>query len=93
MAKNKENKKENVKKYDMENKETKKQYNENYYKETTLERIKIKTSNLSLTDSLQLFKTEIAWGPIYPCICCHRTRFRTGVKEAVIDELSKQSNF
>ena len=77
----------------MENKETRKQYNENYYKETTLERIRIKTRNLSLTDSLQLFKTEIAWGPIYPCICCHRTRFRTGVKEAVIDELSKQSNF
>ena len=75
---------------------TRKIHKENYYqanKAIILEKLRMKRCNLSLANSLDLFKKEIAWGSIYPCICCHRTRFRTGMRKAELEKLSMLSNF
>ena len=62
-------------------------------KEKILQKIKIKRENLTLDDCLKLFKQEIVWGPIFPCICCHRMCYRTGVTVANLDKLGAQPIF
>jgi hypothetical protein len=47
--------------------------------------------NLSLVESLSAFRKDIVWGAIYPCISCHRTCFRNGVKLFKINILEKYS--
>ena len=73
--------------YKKENKEKlgtyQKTYQKQYYENVTKE----KRKHLSLQNSLKLFKREILWGAIYPCLCCHRTLFRQGVSVAKIKEL------
>ena len=36
-----------------------------------------------------MFWAETAWGAIYPCICCHKTKFRNGVIKANIPKLKQ----
>ena len=48
-------------------------------KEKILQKRKVKRENLTLYECLKLFRQEIIWGPIFPCICCHRMCYRTGV--------------
>ena len=85
----KEKNKENLDEYQKQYKEKNKDYQKNYYQNTT----KAKRKVLSLNESLKIFKREILWGPIYPCICCHRTLFRKGVSATKIPELEKHSIF
>ena len=40
-----------------------------------------------------VFSASIVWGAIYPCISCHRTRFRNGVNKADILKLKQQEFF
>ena len=46
---------------------------------------------MSMLDCLSTFRKAIIWGAIYPCICCHRTCFRNGVKRANPSNLQKLS--
>ena len=48
-----------------------------------------KRANMTLNESLYAFKNSIIWGAIYPCICCHRTRFRNGVTRISISKLKE----
>jgi hypothetical protein len=56
-------------------------------------KLKQKRANLSLFESLSMFRKEIVWGAIYPCISCHRTCFRNGVKVVKSEVLNKFSIF
>jgi hypothetical protein len=62
-----------------ENKEVIRETKKKRYTETKLEKVKEKRKNLSMDDCLKLFRKEIVWGSIYPCISCHRACFRNGV--------------
>ena len=70
-------------------KEKQKEYQKGYFQKVT----KTKRKNLSIQDSVKVFRREIMWGPIYPCISCHRTLFRRGVSIAEIEELKKYQGF
>ena len=40
-----------------------------------------------------MFKQKVAWGAIYPCICCEGTYFRNGVKKADIEKMKTKNMF
>ena len=67
--------------YCKKNEEKIKMYFKEYYQE--------KRKNLTLSQSLQMFKMEIAWGSIFPCICCHRYCFINSVKRTNQELLTK----
>ena len=62
---------EKQRKYDKEHREEINEKRKNIYHK--------KRKNLTLDQSLKLFRSEIVWGPIYPCISCHRCLFRNSV--------------
>ena len=72
-------------------KKRKAHYDENAaeIKEKYISKVKEKRKNLSMLDSLSTFRKEIVWGAVYPCISCHRTCFRNGVKLFKKAELEK----
>ena len=45
--------------------------------------------NLPSEDHIKQFKNDTLVGPIYPCICCDRTRFINGVKTFTDEDLIK----
>ena len=40
-----------------------------------------------MDESISAFNKDIIWGAIYPCISCHRTRFRNGVTSTTREKL------
>ena len=42
---------------------------------------------MSVWDGFRVFWSETSWGAIYACICCHKTKFRNGVKKANLAKL------
>ena len=44
---------------------------------------------LTMDESICAFNANIIWGAIYPCISCHRTRFRNGVMKADSNNVGK----
>ena len=57
-------------------------------REIILENYTKKRENMTMDESMTTFKTNIIWGAIYPCISCHRTRFRNGVRKADMQKLN-----
>jgi hypothetical protein len=58
-----------------------------------LQKIQEKKKNMSLDDCLHVFRREIVWGSIYPCISCHRACFRNGVNIFKISEVENIEKF
>ena len=50
-----------------------------------------KRGNMTMDESISAFKANIFWGSIYPCISCHRTRFRNGVTKANMEKLKDKT--
>ena len=48
---------------------------------------KKKREDMTEWDGFRVFWAETAWGAIYSCISCHKTKFRNGVKKANIPKL------
>ena len=82
----------------MENKEKRQQRNSewnknNYVKRKQLNSRRKKRTDLSNWETYQAYKTESRWGPIYPCISCHRNLFERSVCKAKMKELQKFKAF
>ena len=54
---------------------------------------KKKREEMTVWDGLRVFWAETAWGAIYPCLCCHKTYFRNGVRKANPKEMDKKYRF
>ena len=54
---------------------------------------KRKRENMSMNDAISVFKADIVWGAIYPCVSCHRTCFRNSVVKANIEKLNDLKYF
>ena len=48
---------------------------------------------MTLDEAILVFQSETVWGAIYPCISCHRTCFRNGVRKANIQKLMDHTIF
>ena len=84
-ADNRENILDKRKLYHADNKENISNKKKQYYKK--------KRENMTMDESISAFKTEIIWGAIYPCISCHRTRFRNGVTKTDREKLERHTIF
>ena len=91
---NKEEMKLKHKQYNIENRTENRKRHEEYNREHQQDiQIKQKKKREETKNSqtkqnrLIKFRNAIKLGPIYPCICCHRTCFITGVKEIQLDTL------
>jgi hypothetical protein len=60
---------------------------------TILRKVQEKRENMSFDDCLYVFRREIVWGSIYPCISCHRACFRNGVNMFKISEVENIGKF
>ena len=54
---------------------------------------KKKREDMTMWDCKKAFWAETAWGAIYPCLCCHKTFFRNGVRKANPKEMNKKYRF
>ena len=52
------------------------------------EKNKKKRENMTEWDGFRLFWADTAWGAIYPCISCHKCKFRNGVQKANFQKLN-----
>ena len=52
-----------------------------------------KRKDLSMWEAVQVSLEETLWGPIYPCICCHRNLNNRSVVKAKLTELQKFKSF
>ena len=48
---------------------------------------------MTIFDEIAVFKQKVAWGSIYPCICCEGTYFRDGVKKADMEKMTNNKMF
>ena len=48
---------------------------------------------MSLDECLAVFRREIVWGSIYPCLSCHRACFRNGVNIFKLPEMENNGKF
>ena len=69
------------------------QKNKEQIKVKAKEHYQIKRKLLTMDQSIRLFRQDTIWGPIYPCISCHRFLFRSSVSIAKDDQLNKHSVF
>ena len=100
MTKYRKNKKEKIKSYHAKYYEKNKaailemrakHYEDNKEKQAIAR--KKKRENMTVWDGLRVFWAETTWGAIYPCLCCHKTFFRNGVRKANPKEMDKKYRF
>ena len=63
------------------------------HREEKKEAYKKRKECMSMSEASSVFSASIVWGAIYPCICCHRTRFRNNVTKADILKLKQRDIF
>ena len=52
-----------------------------------------KREQMTIYDSIAVFKQKVSWGSIYPCISCEGYYFRSGVIKANMEKMKQKQIF